>query len=310
MNIQAIRLFVHVIRRGSLTAAANELNMSQSAASRVLSGLEHDTGLKLFSRQGQRLRPTVEGEQYFHECHRAMMAFDELPRSAQRLASGGRSRLKFLAGARLATVMAVPAIARFARAYPDLEIDIEVLRVQDVDRVRTGLDFDIALGVAPAGIPAVEVTALFEVPTTAVMRRDHELAKRDFVRLADLVGQRLIATAMGQTREDLERMFTAEGVDARPLYTVSSVDIGCRLALEAGGICIADPTVLLSADSEALAIVPIRPLRIVQTSLLVPTTKPESRVTRDFKDCLIEEARVVENRLSLLFAAQRAGAAN
>src|SRR5215472_8196399 len=106
MNIQAIRLFVHVIRRGSLAAAAAELNMSQSAASRVLAGLEHDTGLKLFSRQGQRLRPTVEGEQYFHECRNAIMAFDELPRSARRLASGARSRLKFLSGARLATVLA------------------------------------------------------------------------------------------------------------------------------------------------------------------------------------------------------------
>jgi DNA-binding transcriptional LysR family regulator len=303
MNIQAIRLFVHVVRRGSLAAAAAELNMSQSAASRVLSGLEHDTRLKLFSRQGQRLRPTVEGEQYFHECRRAMIGFDELQRSARRLASGARSRLNFLAGARLAAVLALPAVERFARAYPDVEIDIEVLRVQDVDRIRTGLDFDVALGgPVPTGMPAIEVTPLFDLPTTAVMRRDHALAKRDFVRLADLVGHRLIVTAMGQTREDLERMFMAEGLDARPLYTVSSVDIGCRLALGTGAVCIADPSVLLSTDPDVLAVVPIKPLRIVQTSIIVPATKPESRVTRDFKTCLIEEARVVEKRLSQLYA--------
>ena len=303
MNIQAIRLFVHVIRRGSLTAAASELNMSQSAASRVLSGLEHETRLKLFSRHGRRLRPTVEGEEYFHECRNAMMAFDELPRSARRLASGSRSRLKFLSGARLATVLALPAIERFARAYPDVEIDVEVLRVQDVDRIRTGLDFDIALGgPVPAGMPAFEATPLFELPTTAVMRRDHELAKRGFVRLADLVGHKLIVTAMGQTREDLERMFQAEGLDARPLYTVSSVDIGCRLALGTGAVCIADPSVLLATDSDVLAVVPIKPLRIVVTSMIVPATKPESRVTREFKACLVEETRLFERRLSQLFS--------
>src|SRR4029079_9891246 len=102
MNLQAIRLFLHVIRRGSLAAAATELNMSPSAASRLLSGLERTTGLKLFSREGQRLRPTVEGEQYYHECHRALVAVDELPRVARRLAGEGRSRLKLATSSRLA----------------------------------------------------------------------------------------------------------------------------------------------------------------------------------------------------------------
>jgi DNA-binding transcriptional LysR family regulator len=308
MNIQAIRLFVHVIQRGSLAAAAAELNMSQSAASRVLSGLEHDAGLKLFSRQGQRLRPTAEGEQYFHECRRAIVAFDELTRAARRLAAGAQSRLKFLAGARLATVLALPAIERFARSYPEVEVDLEVLRVQDIDRIRTGLDFDIALGgPVPTGMAAIEITPLFETPVSAVMQRDHPLAKREFLRIADLEGHRLIATAVGQSREDLEHMFKTEGLDARPLYTVSSADIGCRLALGTGAVIIADPSAIVAAASDDFAVVPIRPLRMIQTSFIVPITKPESRVTRDFKACLIEEARVFEKRLSQLYAQLPAG---
>jgi DNA-binding transcriptional LysR family regulator len=311
MNIQAIRLFVHVVRRGSLAAAAAELNMSQSAASRALSGLERETGLTLFSRQGQRLRQTAECEQYFYECQRALMAIDELPRSARRLASGAQSRLKFLAGARLATVLALPAIERFARRYPEVEIDFEVLRVQDVDSIRTGLDFDIALGgPVPTGMPAGEITPLFETPTSVVMHRDHVLAKREFLRIADLAGHKLIATAVGQSREDLEHMFMAEGLDARPLYSVSSADIGCRLALGTGAVIVADPSAVLAAgaDQNDFAVVPIKPLRMVQTSFIIPAMKPESRVTRDFKACLIEEARVFEKRLSRLHAPAPAGA--
>jgi DNA-binding transcriptional LysR family regulator len=88
MNIQAIRLFLHVMQRGSLAAGAQALNMSPSAASRLLSGLERTAGLKLFSRDGHSLRPTAEGEQYFNECQRVLIAVDELPRTARRLASG------------------------------------------------------------------------------------------------------------------------------------------------------------------------------------------------------------------------------
>jgi DNA-binding transcriptional LysR family regulator len=302
MNIQAIRLFLHVIRRGSLAAAASELNMSQSAASRLLSGLERSTGLKLFSREGQRLRPTVEGEQYYHECHRALVAVDELPRAARRLASGAQSRLRFVSGSRLATVLALPAIERFAKSYPDVEIDFEVMRVQEAERVRTGPDFDIGIGApVPSGMPAVEIAPLFEMPATAVMGRDHPLARQNFVRIPDLVGHKLVATAMGQSREDLEQMFEAEGLEARPLYTVSSINVACRLALGTGAVTIADPLVLLSTERDAFAVMPVSPLRIVHASMIIPTMKPESRLLRDFKNCLREEAAIVEKRLSQLF---------
>src|SRR3954463_3857339 len=100
MNIQAIRLFLHVMQRGSLAAGAQQLNMSPSAASRLLAGLERTTGLKLFSRDGHALRPTAEGAQYFNECHRVLLAVDELPHAARRLAGGERSRLKVGSGAR------------------------------------------------------------------------------------------------------------------------------------------------------------------------------------------------------------------
>lgn len=305
MHIQAIRLFLHVIRCGSLAAAAGALNMSPSAASRVLSGLERSTGLKLFSREGQRLRPTAEGEQYYHECHRVLVALDELPRAARRLARGAQTRLKFSTSSRLAGVLALPAIERFVKSYPDVEIDFEVLRVQDVDRFRTGVDFDIALAApVPAGIPAIDVAPLFDLAVTAVMRRDHVLATRKFVRVADLAGHKLIATAMGPGREDLEQMFKAEGLEAKPVYAASSIETGCKLVLRTGALIIADPSVLLTVDREAFVALPLRPLRMIQVSMITPTMKPESRLIHDFKNCLREEARLVEKRLSRVGAAR------
>src|SRR6185437_2723806 len=101
MNIQAIRLFLHVVQRGSLAAGAQQLNMSPSAASRLLAGLEHTTGLKLFSRDGHSLRPTTEGAQFFNECYRVLIAVDELPRAARRLAGAAvQPRLRLTSGSR------------------------------------------------------------------------------------------------------------------------------------------------------------------------------------------------------------------
>lgn len=310
MNIQAIRLFLHVMQHGSLAAGARQLNMSPSAASRLLSGLERTTGLKLFSRDGHALRPTAEGEQYFNECHRVLVAVDELPRAARRLASGGQRRLKLASGPRLANSLMIPAIGRFAKKNPDVEIDLLLGTVQDFSRAISER-IDLAVGaMLPMTITTVEASPLFDMPTVAVMRRDHALAGRSFVRPADIAAHKFIAAPAGPMRDDLEHIFHSESVEFHPQYTVNSVEVGCRLLLEIGAIMITDPLAPLAIDPKLFALVPLKPLRMVQTSIFTPVLMPESRLTSEFKACLREEANSIEKRVALLLGSSgRAGKA-
>lgn len=308
MNIQAIRLFLHVMQRGSLAAGAEALNMSPSAASRLLSGLERTTGLKLFSRDGHSLRPTVEGAQYFNECHRVLVAVDELPRAARRLATGTQSRLKLASGARLANSLMIPAIGRFAKKNPDVEIDFRLGTVDEFSRV-VAERIDLAVGaMLPVTITTVVATPLFDMPMVAVMRRDHVLARKSFVRPADVAAHKLIATATGPMRDDLEHIFHSEGVEFHPQYTVNSVELACHLLLRTGAIMITDPLVPLSIDPKLFALVPLQPLRMVQTSIFTPVLAPESRSVAEFKACLREEAKAIEKRVALLLGSSAAAA--
>lgn len=305
MNIQAIRLFLHVTQRGSLAAGAQALNMSPSAASRLLSGLERTTGLKLFSRDGHSLRPTAEGAQYFNECQRVLVAVDELPRAAKRLASGAQSRLMVGSGFRLATSLMIPAIARFAKANPDVAVDFQLAQVHEFARMTDRID--VAVGaMLPLTITTVEASPLFDMPSVAVMRRDHPLAGRSFVRAADVAAHRLVATPGGPMRDDLEHLFHAEGVEFHPQYTDTSFENGCILALRIGAIMITDPLVPLAIDPKLFALVPMRPLRMIQTSIFTPVLKPDSRLIAEFKACLREEAKGIEKRVALLLG--RSGA--
>jgi len=309
MNIQAIRLFLHVVQRGSLVAGANELNISQSAASRLLSGLERTTGLKLFSRDSHSLRPTAEGEQYFNECQRVLVAVDELPRAARRLASGVQSRLKLASGARLANSLMIPAIGRFARKNPDVEIEFRLGEVQEFSRVISER-IDLAVGaMLPMTINTVEATPLFDMPIVAVMRRDHALAKRSFVGPADVAAYKLIASPTGPMRDELEHRFHAESTEFHPHYTVNNVELGCRLLLRLGAIMITDPLAPLAIDPALFALVPLKPLRMLQTSIFTPVLTPESRLIAEFKACLREEAREIEKRVALFWGAAGKAAA-
>jgi DNA-binding transcriptional LysR family regulator len=299
MNIQAIRLFLHIMQRGSLAAGAQALNMSPSAASRLLSGLERTTGLKLFSREGHALRPTAEGAQYFNECRRVLVAVDELPLAARRLASGAQARLKVGSGPRLATSLMIPTIARFVKTNPDVEVDLQVAQPHEFARMTDRID--VAVGaMLPVTITTVEGSPLFDMPSVAVMRKDHALARRPFVRPADIAAHKLICTPVGPMREDQEHLFHADGVEFRPQYTASSVEHGCHLLLAIGAIVITDPLVPLAIDPKLFALVPLKPLRMIQTNVFTPALAPQSRLIAEFKACLREEAKSLENRVAAL----------
>jgi DNA-binding transcriptional LysR family regulator len=299
VNIQAIRLFLHVMQRGSLAAGAQQLNMSPSAASRLLSGLERTTGLKLFSRDGHSLRPTTEGAQYFNECHRVLLAVDELPRAARRLASGAQSRLTVGSGPRLASSLMIPTIARFAKRNPDAEIDFQVAQPHEFARMTDRMD--VAVGaMLPLTITNVEPSPLFDMPTVAVMRNDHPLARRGFVRATDIAPHKLIATPTGAMRADLEHLFHAEGAEFHPQYTASSFEHACTLLLQIGAVMITDPLVPLAINPKLFALVPLKPLRMIQTSIFTPVLAPQSRLMAEFKLCLREEARLLEKRVASL----------
>jgi DNA-binding transcriptional LysR family regulator len=304
MNLKAIRLFFHVMQRGSLTAAADELHMSQSAASRLLAGLEHATGLKLFSREGQRLRPTAEGEQYFQECHRVLAAIDELPRTARRLASGSRPRLRLVTQPRLVGLM-VPAIGRLLKKDANIEIDLQLVWRNEFERLITFeqplspvIAFDVGIVVLPLKNPSVEVTPLFDMPSVAIMRPGHPLARKAFVRAADLAPHPLIMSPVGSPYFQVREMFAAEGLSLRLQHTATSIDLACRLAMHSDAIAIGDPLVPLTLGADDFAVVPIKPPRTVRVALFTPALQLESRQTALLKTCLREEVDAILKRLA------------
>jgi DNA-binding transcriptional LysR family regulator len=194
----------------------------------------------------------------------------------------------------------MPAIGRFVKRNPDVEIDFHLAQVQDIDRIISDR-FDVCVGtLLPVTLPAVETFPLFEMPTVAVMRRDHVLAKRSFVRPADVASHKLIATPIGPMRDDLEHFFHSEGVELHPQYTANCIEQCCRLLLEVNAIMITDPLVPLAIDPELFAMVPLKPFRMLQTNIFTPALMPESRLVSDFKACLHEEAQAIEKRVALL----------
>ncbi len=120
MNIKALRAFHVTFTKGTLAAAAKELHLSQSAVSRLISGLEHELKLTLFDRTTRSLKPTESGLEFYREAGKILDYLEEIPRIASEIRQGKRKRIRIIAMPRIAQTVAVPALADFMRDFPDV----------------------------------------------------------------------------------------------------------------------------------------------------------------------------------------------
>jgi DNA-binding transcriptional LysR family regulator len=144
-RLQEMLVFVRVVEAGSLTAAADQLDLAKSAISRRLAELEKRLGVRLLTRTTRTMSLTDAGHNYFEQAQAVLAAADAADASV-------RSESAQLAGRiRLATPLSFgiahlgPALREFALAHPAIEFDVD-LNDRQVDLVAEG--FDLAIRIA------------------------------------------------------------------------------------------------------------------------------------------------------------------
>jgi len=145
MEIDALRTFVEVVRRGSFAAVARDRNADPSSISRAIAGLEQQLGVRLFHRTTRQLSPTASGVAYFERVE-PMIA--ELERAALEATDSGdtpRGTLRITAAVGFAEANLVPLLPAFAARYPEVSFDL-LLTDRFLDLVEDRLDLAIRLG--------------------------------------------------------------------------------------------------------------------------------------------------------------------
>jgi len=144
--LKALRAFEAAARRGSFTAAGEELNVTQTAISHQIKLLEQWIGFPLFHRQHNNVALTDRGSQFLPVVRDSFLA---IVGAVDRL-SGGANSGTLVIGARpnFATRWLVPRLPRFATLHPRIEIRLfTAFRFQDL----ASQEFDAAIEVGDAG---------------------------------------------------------------------------------------------------------------------------------------------------------------
>jgi DNA-binding transcriptional LysR family regulator len=129
ISIKRLQLFEATARLGKLTLAANELALSQSAASQALKELEETLGYPLFSRIGRDLVITENGLQALPKARQIASLLDSLKGNHTDSISG---TLRIVASETIATYLLPTLLASFIEKYPGVQPDIHIGNTQMV----------------------------------------------------------------------------------------------------------------------------------------------------------------------------------
>jgi LysR family glycine cleavage system transcriptional activator/LysR family transcriptional regulator of beta-lactamase len=121
-SLNGLRAFEAAGRHGSFTAAARELNVTQTAVSRLVRLLEDRLGFALFRRHASALELTAQGQALLSGL---TDAFDSIARLAESVsAMRGGPVLTVGVGPTLAVSWLIPRLANFYRSHPDIEVRV------------------------------------------------------------------------------------------------------------------------------------------------------------------------------------------
>jgi DNA-binding transcriptional LysR family regulator len=144
-TLEAVTVFVRAVQQGSLSAAARSLGMSPASASRMVSGLEDEIGVRLLLRTSRHLALTDAGEEYYTRVSSLLPEFEQAREAAASLQSEARGVLRVHSRTMAAVQILAPALKQFADAYPNLVVDLHVSETA-AHLIEDKFDVDIRIG--------------------------------------------------------------------------------------------------------------------------------------------------------------------
>lgn len=145
MDWARLPYFLAVAQTGSLRAAAEHIGATHATVDRNLRALEEDYGVRLFDRSKQGLRLTAAGEVLLPMAEEAGLLVSNARRKVQGLDEEARGTVRLSMPAGFLPGRFAQIIARFERAYPDIELRISVTnKFEDINRSETDVSIRIA----------------------------------------------------------------------------------------------------------------------------------------------------------------------
>ena len=258
--IERIHLAIlrEVARRGSLTAAAETLFLTQSALSHAIRKLEGQLGVDVWTRDGRSLRLTQAGAYLLGMANRLLPQLEHAERLMAQYAQGQRGTLRIGMECAPCYQWLLKVVAPYLAQWPDVDVDVKQRFQFGGLQALEGWEIDLLVTPDPLHKPGLRFVPVFDYEQVLVVANDHRLAGKSWAEPCDLSDEVLITYPVDIDRLDIYNYFLLPaGCAPRQRKTIETTDI--LLQMVAGGRGVAAlPRWLVAEYAQKLPVTPVR----------------------------------------------------
>lgn len=245
-------------RLGSVTAAADVLNLTQSALSHAIRRLEAQAGVVLWEKEGRGLRPTQAGRHLIALAQRVLPQLEQAEATLADFARGQRGVLRIGMECHPCYRWLLRVVEPYLAAWPQVDVDVrQAFQFGGVGAL-IGHEIDLLITPDPVERPGLIYQPVFDFEMRLAVAEGHPLAG-EVIAPADLTGEVLITYPVSPERLDIyTRFLVPGGCLPRAVKVIETTDIMLQMVAAGRGVT-ALPDWLID---EYRATLPIRSLRL------------------------------------------------
>ncbi|SOZ68664.1 LysR family transcriptional regulator [Cupriavidus taiwanensis] len=259
LDRQHLAALVAVSRYGSVTAAAEKLNVTQSALSHMVKKLEDHHGVPIWTKSGRGLRFTQAGEYLLALAERLLPQLEHAERILADFAEGRRGALRVGMECHPCQKWLARLTPHYLAEWPDVDFDVRTSFRFDGVAALLGHEIDLLITPDPVKVPELAFTPVIDYELVLVVHESHPLAAQPYVRPHDLVDETLITVPVSIERLDIYTRFLVPAhCQPRRHRTAEATDLMLQLVSAGRGVSVL-PDWLVQEEGVGM---PLRALRL------------------------------------------------
>lgn len=264
LDRQHLSILREVDRLGSLTAAAERLNVSQSALSHTIRKLEERYGVAMWEKDGRNLRLTAAGRYIVALAQRVLPQIERAETVLSDYRYGQRGSLKIGMECHPCHQWLMGVTKPYLMEWPDVDLELTTSFAFGGVAALTGYEIDILITPDPIEMPGIHYLPVFDYELVLAVPANHSLATKSHAEPADLLDETLFTYPVPPERLDVFTQFLVPA-NCRPRHhrNVETTEMMLQLVAAGRGVS-AIPSWLVRREAEALG---VRPVRIGQSGV-------------------------------------------
>lgn len=237
LNFHQLHIFYTVAERGSFSAAAQALHMTQPAVTMQVQSLEDYFGTKLLQRSTKRIDLTEAGRALMPFAMRSIELIRETDAHMSKFTKQLKGRLQLGSSLTIGEYILPRLLGPFGQEYPHIAISMKVMNTSQILEDILGHQLNFGLVEAPVHHPDIHTEAVMSDELLLVVDKAHPLATATEVSIADAIAYPFVLREQGSgTRSVMEEQMRSHDIDPSKLKIVMELGStgAVKSAVEAG----------------------------------------------------------------------------